>query len=231
MTFSTGETHNGSTVKWRQQLSDRLTATLCFLRASLSFIHKDVLLLNETLSSHRADEHLISWFVFLFFFSASGCSCTSLRQYDYCKQESSSSSSSSSLGRPPRRSACCQPLPRIWMEICWTERSRWKLFLPKQQQQKKRLEKIFFLMMASCGRRERNGKITLWYGGLESPTSCNLKDTHAKIYRIQDLQENRRCRTETGERFKSYSNNSYGDSSGNSSRWRTDASGSWIITW
>lgn len=73
-------------------------------------------------------------------------------------------------------------------------------------------------MMASCGRRERNGKITLWYGGLESPTSCNLKDTHAKIYRIQDLQENRRCRTETGERFKSYSNNSYGDSSGNSSR-------------
>ena len=157
MTFSTGETHNGSTVKWRQQLSDRLTATLCFLRASLSFIHKDVLLLNETLSSHRADEHLISWFVFLFFFSASGCSCTSLRQYDYCKQESSSSSSSS-LGRPPRRSACCQPLPRIWMEICWTERSRWKLFLPKQQQKKKGMRRFFFLWWRVVGGERETAK-------------------------------------------------------------------------
>lgn len=192
MTFSTEETHNASTVKWKQQLSDaqwEQPVALCgtgrpcvsYVPLSLFYLQRRIVVeWNFVFTSRRRTPDI------LYFLPASGSSCTSLRQYDYCKQESSGS-----LGRPPRRSACCQPLPlpRIWMEICWTERSRWKLFF----QHKKRLEKIFLLMARSCGRwekRERQNHSDMFLVRRPwEPGTLQLKDTHAKIYRIQDLQE------------------------------------------
>lgn len=103
MTFSTEETHNASTVKWKQQLSDaqweQPVALCCTGRPCVSYVPLSLFYLQRRI--------VVEWnFVFtsrrrtpdiLYFLPASGSSCTSLRQYDYCKQESSSS-----LGRPPR---------------------------------------------------------------------------------------------------------------------------------